>query len=327
MSKKLSVTFSPHLQDCRSIRSMTLETIAALVPAMLVGFYYFGPRAILIVILSVLAAVLTEAGLQALMGKPVSIGDGTAALTGLLLALLLPVGAPWWAVIVGAAVAMSLGRHLFGGLGANPFNSVLIGWIVLQLSWPEAVNQFYEISPLYQGMSSLIPVGASELPLGLLDFGSSGDPTKLYGWGALLIGAVPGGIGTTSFLALLLGGLYLVARKIVPWQIPLGFLGGQFVFALICWWADPTIYANPVYHLMVGFSLYGAFFLAPDPTTSPYSPFGAILFGLGAGALTMIIRNWGSYQEGVIFGLMFLNALTPVLDRINARSYGRVKTA
>ena len=327
MSKKLSVTFSPHLQACATVRSMTLETIIALIPALLVGFYYFGPRAVIIVILSVLSAVATEAGLQSAMGKPITVNDGTAALTGLLLAMLLPVGAPWWAVIIGTAVAIFLARQLFGGLGGNPFNTVLVGWVILQLSWPAAVNQFYEVSPMFKGLAPLIPIDPSESPLGLLAYGAAGDPTQLYGWGALLIGAVPGGIGTTSVLALLLGGIYLVARGIVPWRIPVGFLGGQFVFALICWLADPMVYANPVYHLMVGFSLFGAFFLAPDPTTSPYSPIGALIYGIGAGVLTMIIRNWGAYQEGVIFALMFLNALTPVLDRINMRSYGRVKTA
>ena len=329
MSDKLSVTFSPHLQDRLSISSMSAMTMTALLPAVLVGLYYYGLRALIIIILAMVTAVVVEALMQRIMKKPLSWCDGTAALTGLLLALLLPAGAPWWAVIVGAAVAIFLGRMLFGGLGGNPFNSVLVGWVVLQLSWPNAVSVYYEPTPLFAGWGSLMALDPSELPLGLIHYGDSAGLTDLYGWGSILVGGIPGGIGTTSVIALLIGGLFLVWRGIVPWRIPAGFLGGLFVFALICWLTDSAgeAYANPVHHLLLGYTLYGAFFLAPDPTTSPYTPIGGILFGVGAGVLTMIIRYWGAYQDGVIFALMFFNALTPVLDRIRVKSYGFVKAA
>ncbi|MEW5722927.1 MAG: RnfABCDGE type electron transport complex subunit D [Thermodesulfobacteriota bacterium] len=329
MNNRLIVSFSPHRQDRATIASMTYTTIAGALPAVLVGFYYYGLRAMVIVALAVLAAVATEAGLQRIMGRPVTVTDGTAVLTGLLLAMLLPPGAPWWAVIIGAMVAIFLGKQLYGGLGANPFNAVLVGWVVLRLSWPEATGQFYEPTPIWEGWGRLLAVDPSELPLGLIDYGDQASVLSMYGLWPLLVGGVPGAIGSTSVLALLLGGLYLVAKRVVPWQIPAGFLGGMLVFGLVFWLLDQGggQYANPLYHLMFGYTLLGTFFLAPDTTTSPYTPIGMLLYGVGAGVLTLIIRFWGMYQDGVIFAILFFNALTPVLDRLRVRSYGRVKTA
>ena len=329
MSGKLTVSFSPHIQEPMSIQCMSYTTMAALTPAVLIGFYYFGIRAIIIVILSVLSAMATEAGMQRLMNKPVTVKDGTAALTGLLLAMILPVGVPWWAVIIGAAVALFLAKHLYGGLGGNPFNTVIVGYVVLMLSWPDAVNTFY--APLYilEPGSGMMAVDTSELPLGILAFGDSGGIANFYPLWTSIWGGVPGGIGSTSVIALTLGGLYLVYKRIIQWQIPLGFLGGLFFFALICWLLDGNgaKYANPFYHLIYGYTIIGAFFLATDWTTSPYTGIGALLYGAGIGILTMIIRYWGAYQEGVFFAILFLNALTPVLDRLRFKSYGQVKTA
>ncbi|MBU2552686.1 MAG: RnfABCDGE type electron transport complex subunit D [Proteobacteria bacterium] len=329
MRNILSVSFAPHIQERTSIRATAYRTIGAAAPAVLVGFYYFGWRAIIVTILAMLSAMATEAGIQRLMGQEPSYKDGTAALTGLLLAMLLPSATPWWAVIIGTAVAMFIGRMLFGGYGANPFNTALVGLVVLQLSWPHSVNVFYEPTPLFQGLGALSPLDASELPLGILGFGDKGGILDMYPLRDALIGGIPGGIGSTSVIALALGGLYLIWKKIVAWQIPAGFLGGMFVFALICWYTDSAgeTYANPFYHLIFGYSMIGAFFLAPELTTSPYTSVAAWLYGIGAGVLTMIIRYWGANQEGVIFAILFLNALTPMLDRLRVPSYGRVKTA
>jgi Na+-translocating ferredoxin:NAD+ oxidoreductase subunit D len=329
MSKKLTVSFSPHIQDHMTLRSMTVETIGALCPAILVGLYFYGLRAVMIVVLSVIAAVAAEAGLARIMKKPSTISDGTAVLTGLLLAMLLPVGVPWWTVIIGAAVAIFLGRQIFGGYGGNPFNAVLVGYLILALSWPAAVETFYAPANIFQGLSPLFPLDASELPLGLLTYGDQGRVLEFYPLGLALIGGIPGGIGSTSVIALFLGGIYLLVRRIIPWQIPVGYLIGVFVFALIAWLADPSgiKYANPFYHVIFGYTIIGAFFIAPDYTTSPYTLPGMIIFGLGAGALTMIIRYWGAYQDGVFFAILFFNALTPVLDRIRFKSYGMAKVS
>ena len=325
MSKKLSVSFSPHIQDSMSIASMTYTTLAALGPAVLIGFWFYGLRAVIIVALSILSAMATEAGMQKVMGRPITVCDGTAALTGLLLAMLLPPATPWWTVIIGAAVAIFLGKQLFGGLGANPFNSVLVGLVVLQLSWPSIVDVFYEPAPLLGGWGDLMQLDPSELPLGLLAYGDAGGAGEYYGIWSALIGGVPGGIGSTSVLALAAGGLFLIWRRVLPWQVPAGYIGGLLVFGFIFWLSDGSgeQYANPLHHLLFGYTMIGAFFLAPDAATSPYSGLGGLLFGVGAGILTMIIRYWGAYQDGVIFAILFLNALTPVLDRIKVRSYGR----
>ena len=151
----------------------------------------------------------------------------------------------------------------------------------------------------------------------------------MYEFWPTILGNIPGGIGATSVIALGLGGLFLVARRIVPWQIPLGFLGGLIVFGLIFWLSDGNgeTYANPFQHLIFGYTLLGAFFLAPDTSTSPYTPWGGLLFGLGAGIVTMIIRYWGAYVDGVFFAILFMNALTPILDRIYMKSYGYIKAA
>jgi electron transport complex protein RnfD len=303
--------------------------MAALAPALLLGFYFYGLRAVIIAVLGVLAAVASEAGIQRLMGKPVMIKDGTAALTGLLLAMLLPATAPWWAVIIGSFVAIFLGKQVFGGLGGNPFNSVLVGWVVLRLSWPAAVGLYCEPVSLSGGWGSLFLLDDSELPLGILKYGDNGGIGDIFGLWPGLIGSVPGGIGSTSVLALLAGGLYLIQRRIIAWQVPVGFLGGMLLFGLIFWLTDSQgdHYANPIYHLVYGYTMIGAFFLATDSTTSPYTFLGGLCYGLGAGVLTMIIRYWGAYQDGVIFALLFLNALTPVLDRLRTKSYGLVKAS
>ena len=212
-----------------------------------------------------------------------TVHDGTAALTGFLLAALLPVGTPWWAVIIGAAVAVVLGRQIFGGFGGNPFNPVMVGWVVLQLSWPQAVNTFFDPVPLFEGLGKMAALDPTEMPLGLLDFGANAGVAGFYPLSSILVGGIPGGIGATSVIALLLGGGYLIHKKVIPWQIPTGFLGGLFLFSLIFWLADSSTYANPFYHLFFGYTLIGAFFLATDINTSPYTSTGAIIYGVGIG--------------------------------------------
>jgi len=330
MSDKLSVTFSPHLQDRASISSLTYLNLAALGPAILVGLYFFGLRALIIFALSAATAVATEALLQKVMGREITIRDGTAALTGLLLAMLLPAGTPWWAVMVGSAVAIFLGKHLYGGLGCNPFNAVIVGWVVMQLSWPNAVGIFYEPVSLSEGLwGKLYPLDPSEMPLAIMAFGDAAGVKDMYQLWPSLIGGIPGGIGSTSVIALAVGGLFLIIRRVITWQIPVGFLGGLLIFGLIFWLVDPSgqTYANPFHQLIYGYTLIGAFFLATDQATSPYTGFGALFYGLGIGVLTMIIRYWGAHQDGVLFAILFMNALTPMLDRIRFRSYGRVQAA
>lgn len=329
MSGHFSVTFAPHIQDSRRLTTIYYTTIVALLPAVLVGFYYYGIRAMIIVALSVISAAATEAIIEKITKQQLTISDGHAVLTGLLLAAILPVGVPWWAVIIGSAMAIALGKMVFGGLGGNPFNAVIVGWVVMRLSWPEAVSTFYGPSPLFEGWGRLFSLDASEMPLGLLKYGDQGGVTEFYGIGSALIGGIPGGVGSTSVIALALGGLYLVYRRIVPWHIPAGFLGGLLVFGLIFWLVGgaDSGYANPLHHLVFGYTVIGAFFLATDQSTSPYTEIGGLVFGVGAGVLTMIIRYWGAYQDGVLFAILFLNALTPVLDRLRVKSYGMVKSA
>lgn len=383
--RRLSVSFAPHIQDRLSISCMNYETMVALAPAVLLGFYFYGIKALIIIALSMLSAVISEWILDRVMGKIPQVENGSAALVGLLLAMLLPVGVPWWTVIIGAFVAIFLGRQVYGGLGGNPFNAVLVGYLVLVLSWPEAVTTYYQPGGLFGMGGNGFKLFASELPVGILGFGSQLNVTDFYSLGAAFIGFVPGGIGSSSVLALLAGGIYLIVRGIVPWRIPVGFLAGTFIFALIfyvgprylqggcfaAWhllvliallavglyflfrngWTpnlligvicglivlallifwltkvDPGLGTNPIYHLLFGYTMIGAFFLAPDSTTSPYTELGALVFGLGAGILAIIIRMFAADLDGVIPAIFFFNVLTPALDRLRVPSYGQAKAS
>ena len=383
--RRLSVSFGPHIQDRLSISCMNYETMVALAPAALLGFYFYGFKALFIMVLSMASAVASEAALDRAMKKPFHYCDGSAALTGLLLAMLLPVGVPWWAVIIGAFVAIFLGRQLYGGLGGNPFNTVLVGYLVLTLSWPEAVTTYYEPMGMFGLGGGEFKLFPSEMPVGILAYGSQLNVTDFYSVGAALIGFVPGGIGTSSVLALVAGGVYLCVRGIVAWRIPVGFLVGAFVFALIFWvgpgyfqggcfagwhvliliavlaaalyfrfrngWSNgsigavvaglillgllifwltqvnPKVGSNPFYHVIFGYTIIGAFFLAPDSTTSPSTEMGSLVFGLGAGILAIIIRMFAADLDGVIPAIFFFNVLTPALDRLRVPSYGQVKAS
>jgi Na+-translocating ferredoxin:NAD+ oxidoreductase subunit D len=317
----LYVSMAPHIHAGYSTRQMMYESILALIPVVFAGWFFFGWAALTIVLVCAATAVITEGVWQKAIGRPVRIADGSALLTGILLGLVLSPELPWWMAALGAIVAILVGKNFFGGLGQHPFNSVLVGWAFIFVSYQSAMIYYSMPEPRWW----LEPGGYIEYP--------PLDALRLDGiyavaglpWSDFFYGNVPGAIGTTSVLAVLLGGIYLIARRIISWHIPVFFILSAWLFASIFWLIDPETYANPNLHILIGWIFLGAFFLAPEKGTTPITARGMIFYGIGCGVLTMTFRIWGTFILGVPFAIILMNTLTPILDRIRPRAVGRVR--
>jgi electron transport complex protein RnfD len=310
------VSFPPHVLGKKSVAGIIHNNLIALMPAIIAALYYFRLGALKIMVIAVITALVCEVGMQKFLKRDISITDGHAILTGLLFAFLLPPALPWWIVVVGSASAIIIGKMIFGELGNNPFNPTLIGWVIVMLSWPSQLSDWVEQyggeipdPPLYvfkfDGIDAFI-----DYDFHLFD---------------LFIGKQAGGIGATCIMALLAGGIYLLLRRIISWHIPAGFLGTVFIFSGILWLIDKEANLNPLFHLMTGTTVLGAFFLATDPVTSPVTRWGKLFYGIVCGVLLMVIRAWGKYPDGVAFAILLANASAPLLNKIRPRPYGKVK--
>ncbi|NLO25835.1 MAG: RnfABCDGE type electron transport complex subunit D [Clostridiales bacterium] len=300
----LIVSSSPHIRSEETVQRIMLDVIIALLPATAASIYFFGMRALAITITSIVAAVAAEAVIQKIRNKPVTINDGSAVITGLLLALTLSPAMPLWMVAVGAVVAIGIGKQVYGGLGCNPFNPALVGRAFLIVSFP--VHMTTWLSPV-DGVTSATPLGMIKM---------EGIKT---GYMELFIGNVGGSLGETSALLLILGGLYLIYRGIIDWRIPVFYLGTVAAMTMV-------LGHDPLFHLLAGGLMLGAFFMATDMVTTPITPVGRIVFGIGAGVLVVIIRLYGGYPEGVLFSILLMNIFTPIIDKfIRPRLYGEVK--
>ncbi|MDD3083304.1 MAG: RnfABCDGE type electron transport complex subunit D, partial [Desulfobacterales bacterium] len=250
------------------------------------------------------------------MKRPVSIGDGNAAAIGLLLAMLLPATAPWWFVLVGTFLAIVVGKMIYGGIGGNSFNPVVVAIAILGLSW-NSILDFSEAYINYDfSFSMFYPLAA------LKAFGVSA--VSGLSAGDLMMGKQIGGIGATFGLGLIIGGIYLIIRGFIRWEIAVSFLVGVFVTALLFNMADSSKYAGAVFHLLSGYTLIGAFFLATEDSSSPVNLVPMMLYGLLAGLMTVLIRNIGAYVDGVIYAILVANLLSPVLDKIRPKAIGKV---
>lgn len=291
-NKKLTITTNPHIKDRDDVNKIMWCVILALLPTTLFGVYIFKAKAFLVIIVSILSTVLTELIIQKLTKKPITIKDGSAVLTGLLLALTLSPLVPWWIPALGAIFAVAIGKQIFGGLGHNVFNPALVGRVFLVASWPALMTQW------------LLPDGVTgATPLGLLNL--EGFKT---GYIKLFLGNIGGCIGETSAAALLIGAAFLFYKKVIDWRIPLAYIGTVFVFALM-------FRQDPLFHILAGGLLLGAFFMATDYVTSPITKNGKLIFGFGCGVLTIILRLFSGYPEGVMFSILLMNAVTPLIDR------------
>jgi electron transport complex protein RnfD len=287
----------------------------AALPAVAMGFYHYGIQAIGLVALSMSSAIFWELLMNILMKRPTTIGDGNAAVIGLLLAMLLPATTPWWVVLVGTFVAVIVGKQIFGGLGCNPLNPSLVALAILLLSWSDLLDFDMRLANYDLPFHMAYPLTA------LKNFGVSVIPN--YSLSGLLMGQQSGGVGTAFGLGLIIGGLYLIWRGHIRWEISFSFLVGIFVTALVFNLSDPGNYTGPVFHLLTGYTLIGAFFLATEDSSSPVNFKPMMIYGACAGVLTVLIRNIGAFEDGVVLAILMLNVANPVLDKIRPKAMGR----
>ncbi|PLX46598.1 MAG: electron transporter RnfD [Deltaproteobacteria bacterium] len=312
MSRTFFITSSPHVNDGDSIFRIMWSVVGALLPATLWGFYLFGMPAVRVTLFTVAAAVLAEAAANKMRGRADTTLDGSAVLTGLLLALNLPPSAPWWLCVFGGAAAILLGKQVFGGLGHNPFNPALVARVLLLVSFPAFMTDWaVDAGYLADAVSSATVLGEAKTFLMTPALGALPDVDYLD----LFIGFRAGCIGEVSPLLLLAGAAYLYWRRIITIDIPLAFIATVFVITTAAWGFAPEKYLNPMAHLMTGGLMIGALFMATDMVTSPLNTKGRWIFGLGCGLLTAVIRLWGGYPEGVSFSILLMNACVPLIDR------------
>lgn len=316
LNQKLLVSsHAPFYHNGTSIRGRSHNIILASIPALVMGIYKFGAPAIAVVAFSMAWAMIWELLMNKAMKKPISIGDGNAAVIGLMFAMLMPATTPWWAVVTGTFIAVVIGKQIFGGIGCNPLNPAVLAIAFIMLSWKGIVN-FDEALVNYEfEFFSLYPLGA--LKQHGVFYANS------YNLYDLFMGVQIGGIGSTFGLGLVIGGLYLIVRGHIRWEIPVSFLVGIFFTALIFNLADPSKYAGPMFHIVTGYTLIAAFFLLTEDSSSPVNFTPMILYGVIAGIMTVLIRNIGAYIDGTILAILIVNIANPLIDKIKPRALGK----
>ncbi len=311
MIDRLTVSVSPHLHKGESVSRIMWMVAISLIPAGIAGVFIFGLTALRVVILGVISALVTEVMLQILTKRKISILDGSAFITGLLLAYNLPPHAPFWLPIVGSFFSIAIGKQVFGGLGQNIFNPALVGRVFLMASWPRHMTTF--ITP------SHFDAVASATPLAALKEGKILE--HISNWD-LFFGLRAGCIGEVCILALLLGAVFLFIRGYISWHIPITYILSVGLFTYI-FGAKGLFTGDWLFHILSGGLILGAFFMATDYVTSPLTRKGQVIFGVGCGLITGIIRLWGGYPEGVSYAILIMNAATPIIDRYTKnRVYG-----
>jgi Na+-translocating ferredoxin:NAD+ oxidoreductase subunit D len=318
MNNIFNVSPSPHLQSPETTRKLMYGVVIALAPALAASIWFFGMGAIIVTLTSVLACVAVEYLTQKyiLKTKP-SVADGSAVVTGLLLAFNVPSNLPVHIIIIGAIVSIGVAKMTFGGLGSNPFNPALVGRVFLLISFPVQMTSWPVPSGFQTGYLDAV-TGAT--PLGIMGEGIRNGETvaalmeKIPSHMQLFYGYMGGSMGEVAAAALILGGIYMIWRRIITWHIPVSMLLTVTVFTGILWLADPTKFADPAFHLLTGGIMLGAIFMATDYVTSPMTHKGMIIYGIGIGVITVLIRTWGAYPEGVSFAILIMNAFVPLLN-------------
>lgn len=302
---RLTVSASPHIRCDESISKIMWAVNLALAPAALFSVYRFGLPALTTMLVCIIAAVVTEYAIQKWQEKPVVISDGSAVLTGLLLAMNIPATVPWYMPLFGSVVAIAIAKHTMGGLGYNIFNPALVGRAVLLASWPVAMTTWPTMTSKIDGVTSATPLGILKMQGYTKLVEIFGDKMEMYK--ALFIGTRSGSMGETSVLLLVLGGIFLIYRGYINWQVPVVMIAT--VGALTAAFGH-----DPVMHMMSGGLVLGAFYMATDMVTIPITVKGQIVFAAGAGALTVLIRLIGGYPEGVCYAILLMNSMTPLID-------------
>jgi len=333
MDKLLTISGSPHVHANESVKKIMYSVIYAMIPAMLVSLYFFGLDAARVIVVSVVACVLVEYLIQKYLIKgDLTINDGSAIVTGVLLAFNVPSNLPTWIIIVGAIISIGVAKMAFGGLGKNPFNPALVGRVFLLISFPVQMTSWP--IPIPKFPTALTDAITGPTPLGILKEGllANKSVTDIMAAPEMptyineLIGFQGGSMGEISAIALILGAVFMFVRKVITWHIPVAYLGSAFAFAGIMWLVDPSYYANPLFHMVTGGLMLGVFFMATDMVSSPMSAKGMIIYGIGCGVITMVIRFWGGYPEGVSFAILIMNAFAPIINNsFKPARFGQVK--
>jgi len=315
-AKKFVVAHAPFWHDGSKISTKNYHIMLAALPAVLMGISQYGAPALGVLAFSVSCAMIWELIMNVAMGKPFSIGDGSAAVTGLLLGMLMPATAPWWLVALGTFVAIVVGKQIFGGIGFNPLNPPLLALAMLVISF-KGVFDFDEALRNYDlGFAMTYPLAD------LKAFGPAA--IQKFGISDLFMGKQGGAVGSTFGLGLTVGGVYLLLRGYMRWEIVLSYLVGVFITAWLFNVSDPAKYAGPMFHLFTGYTLIAAFFLVAEDSSSPVNFVPMLIFGALAGLMTVLVRNIGAYADGVPFSILLLNLANPLLDKIRPKAIGKV---
>lgn len=313
--KKFVVSHAPFLHDESRISERSYNIMLAALPAVLFGLVHYGIPALGVVSLSISSAIIWEFLMNYVTKRPKSIGDGNAALIGLLFAMLLPATSPWWLVLTGTFVSVVIGKQIFGGIGGNPFNPALIGIAILMVSWKNFFDFDDALLNYDLGFIMVYPLAA------LKHFGVSA--VDSFTISDLLLGRQIGAIGATFGIGIIAGGIYLIIRGFIRWEISLSFLAGVLITAFIFNLYDSTRYAGPFFHLLTGYTLIGAFFLATEDSSSPVNFIPMFIYGAGGGIMTVLIRNIGAHVDGVVFAVILMNIANPLLDKIRPKAIGK----
>jgi electron transport complex protein RnfD len=325
MRNIFTVSPSPHTKGDETVPKIMRTVIVAMIPAMIMSILFFGMNSLKIMVVATLSCLFFEYFIQKYLLKiPTTVRDGSAIITGILLAFNLPSGLPVWMVIIGSLMAIGVAKLSFGGLGQNPFNPALVGRVFLLISFPVQMTT-------WTGNITVADSFTGATPLGLLKEGLRGGKTitqitsdsQLPGYFDMFWGNMSGSLGEISAIAILIGGIYLLWKKIITWHIPIAVLGSVFLFEGILWMMAPERFMDPVFHLITGGIMLGAFFMATDLTTSPMTPVGKLIFGIGIGVITICIRNFGAYPEGISFAILIMNGFTPLINaKIKPKRFG-----
>lgn len=327
MNNLLTVSPSPHVYTGDSVQKIMYRVVLAMAPAFVWSVVVFGFDALRVTLLAVFSCLAFEFLIQKyLLKKDPSITDGSALVTGILLAFNVPAGLPWWIILIGALAAIGIGKMTFGGLGYNIFNPALVGRVFLLISFPVQMTSW----PVNNRAG--IDAVTAATPLGIIKEGiKNGQPlSELMGnlpaSSDMLLGNTGGSLGEISALMLLLGGIYMIVRKVITWHIPVSILGTIFLFSGIFWFLHPENYMNPLFHVLSGGAMLGAIYMATDMVTSPMNARSQLIYGAGIGLITMLIRFYGSYPEGISFAILIMNATVPLFNKYSKpKRFGEVK--
>ncbi len=315
MSNIFTVSPSPHVHSAETTSKIMYRVVYAMIPALLWSVFVFGLDALRVTLIAIVACLAFEYLIQKyLMKVKPMVTDGSALITGILLAFNVPASLPWWIMIIGALAAVGIGKLSFGGLGSNIFNPALVGRVFLLISFPVQMTAWPVVRE--QEVDGL----TTATPLGIIKEGiSSGIPVseisqQLPSSTDMLLGQMSGSLGEISALLLILGGVYMLFKRVITWHIPVSVVGTVAAIAALFWLIDPQNYVNPLYHILTGGLMLGAIYMATDMVTSPMTPKGQLIFGAGIGIITISIRMFGAYPEGISFAILIMNAFTPLIN-------------